>query len=90
MPPAVMFWLLSDGDRLVVAVWDASTELPQCSAMALDALGGRGLHIIAALTDDWGWFRWSEIAGKCVWAAFRMTQEANSPASRGGDSQWIA
>jgi anti-sigma regulatory factor (Ser/Thr protein kinase) len=88
-PPAIRFWLLSDGDRLIIVVWDASPWLPRCSEAALDAIGGRGLQIIAALSDDWGWFGRSEIAGKCVWAAFYITQETKSRMPLEGDLQWI-
>ncbi|MDQ0584896.1 ATP-binding protein [Streptomyces rishiriensis] len=54
--------------HLVCAVTDPSDRLPVHSRAAGDLLEhGRGLHIIEALSEHWGWTRRSP-AGKTVWA----------------------
>lgn len=75
--PAIKLWLLSDAVRLVIVVWDASSQLPQLAETALDALGGRGLQIVAALSNNWGWYGRSDMAGKCVWSEIATTPEIN-------------
>lgn len=34
-----------------------------------DQEGGRGLLLVAALTDNWGWFPRTDGSGKTVWAS---------------------
>ncbi|OSC64498.1 hypothetical protein B5180_31875 [Streptomyces sp. BF-3] len=34
-----------------------------------DQEGGRGLLLVAALADDWGWFPRTDGPGKTVWAS---------------------
>jgi anti-sigma regulatory factor (Ser/Thr protein kinase) len=67
-PCVIRVWLLSDAVRLVIVVWDASCQLPQLAETSLDAMDGRGLQIVAALSNDWGWYGRSDMAGKCVWS----------------------
>lgn len=76
-PPTIKLWLLSDAVRLVVVVWDASLQLPQVTDAPPDALNGRGLQIVAELSDDWGWYGRSKMAGKCVWSEIFTTPEVN-------------
>jgi anti-sigma regulatory factor (Ser/Thr protein kinase) len=78
--PAIKIWLLSDAVRLVIVVWDASRQLPQLTDAPLDALSGRGLQIVAELSNDWGWYGRSDMAGKCVWSEIVTTPEINFPA----------
>ncbi|WP_062643209.1 ATP-binding protein [Streptomyces maremycinicus] len=54
--------------HLVCAVTDPSDSLP-VHARTADALleHGRGLHIVEALSDHWGWTRRAPV-GKTVWA----------------------
>lgn len=57
---------------LFVAVADQSERLPQLRPISLDAETGRGLQLIAGLTDgNWG-FEKSEPAGKVVWAGLAI------------------
>jgi hypothetical protein len=58
-------------DRLRVAVVDKSRRMPEPRIVGPDAIGGRGLHLIDALSDRWGtdllpWGKrvWAEIAIK--------------------------
>jgi anti-sigma regulatory factor (Ser/Thr protein kinase) len=74
-PCAIRVWLLSDAVRLVIVVWDASRQLPQLAEASLDAMDGRGLQIVAALSNDWGWYGRSDMAGKCVWSEIVTTPE---------------
>ncbi|MDX3373543.1 ATP-binding protein [Streptomyces sp. ME02-6991-2A] len=37
--------------------------------LADDQEGGRGLLLVAALADDWGWFPCTDGPGKTVWAS---------------------
>ena len=55
--------------RLTVAVRDASTRHPRERHAGEDALGGRGLAIVEALSAAWGVA--AEGAGKTVWAELR-------------------
>lgn len=59
-----------DGPYLVVEVLDGAPEVPQRSEPDLLALGGRGLHIISALSESWG-VR-PHAAGKSVWCTLRV------------------
>ncbi|MDQ0688030.1 hypothetical protein QF032_007069 [Streptomyces achromogenes] len=54
--------------HLVCAVTDPSDSLPVCPQSTDDLLEhGRGLHIIEALSEHWGWTRRFPV-GKTVWA----------------------
>jgi anti-sigma regulatory factor (Ser/Thr protein kinase) len=66
-PPVVRIWASSDGQSLVLRVWDASDEMPVQQEAGPGDDGGRGLMIIEALSADWGAYRKAE-GGKVVWA----------------------
>ncbi len=58
-------------DRLRVAVVDKSRRMPELNIVGPDAIGGRGLLLVDALSDRWGtdllpWGKrvWAEIAIK--------------------------
>ncbi len=57
--------VLLAGDRLRVEVADESTRLPTPRTADLEAEGGRGLALVAALAQDWG--VQSTAGGKTVW-----------------------
>jgi anti-sigma regulatory factor (Ser/Thr protein kinase) len=65
----IRLWLVSDGQRVLVVVWDASPDSPEIANPAADAESGRGLLIVEALSARWGWFFAGEIGGKVVWAS---------------------
>jgi anti-sigma regulatory factor (Ser/Thr protein kinase) len=74
---AIAVYLALDLDRLYVLVWDCCPEPPVRNGQADDdAEAGRGLTIVAALTDRWG-TRAVE-AGKVVWAQLTVTSESNA------------
>ncbi|MGH3190937.1 MAG: ATP-binding protein [Streptosporangiaceae bacterium] len=64
---AVRMWLVSDLGRVVVFVWDASPQPPARGDPGADAVSGRGLLLVEALSQRWGYFG-HDGAGKVVWA----------------------
>ncbi|MQY09455.1 ATP-binding protein [Actinomadura macrotermitis] len=65
----VQLVLLAHPRRLVVTVTDPGLRTPEPAAPeALDD-GGRGLLVVGALADSWGWAPLAS-SGKAVWAAF--------------------
>jgi serine phosphatase RsbU (regulator of sigma subunit)/anti-sigma regulatory factor (Ser/Thr protein kinase) len=53
-------------DSLLVEVFDSGHRLPALTDADLDSPGGRGLHLIDAICDEWGVLE--ELDGKTVWA----------------------
>jgi hypothetical protein len=89
--PPVRLWLLSGGwhcesgtwhrererpARVLVHVWDAAPEMPVARDAGPDDEGGRGLAIVAALSEAWSWYRTADSAGrrrgKVTWALIAM------------------
>jgi hypothetical protein len=67
--PPVRLWLVSDGESVLVRVWDAVARPPEHRNAALDDESGRGLAIVAALCADWGYdYPPAETGGKITWA----------------------
>lgn len=64
-----------DDARLRVEVGDGDTRPPELLEVGAGAGSGRGLFIVAALADDWGWRTPArdEGWGKTVWAEWRRT-----------------
>ncbi|MEU1393737.1 MULTISPECIES: ATP-binding protein [unclassified Nonomuraea] len=59
---------LFKGSRfLVVETWDVSRRAPKRLSVDADSVGGRGLEIVDALSDRWG-YRWPNSGGKVVFA----------------------
>ncbi|MFJ7221660.1 ATP-binding protein [Streptomyces sp. NPDC098090] len=58
------------GDGVRIEVHDASTVLPEERRPEYDECGGRGLILVDALTDCWGYGERSG-PGKMVWAELR-------------------
>jgi anti-sigma regulatory factor (Ser/Thr protein kinase) len=65
----IRFGLLRPGPWVMCAVADPSKAVPVPRRPGALAEAGRGLHIIRALSDDWGYTTPDE-TGKVVWAAF--------------------
>lgn len=66
----VMMRLSADGAGLVIEIWDSAPAVPAPRSHAADAVGGRGLEIVAALSEAWGWY--PQNGGKVVWALLRQ------------------
>ena len=65
--PPVALRLLADGTSLVIEVWDRSPLDVEPREVGADAECGRGLTVVAALSDHWGWERTGD-GRKVVWA----------------------
>jgi anti-sigma regulatory factor (Ser/Thr protein kinase) len=81
---AVRLWLLSDEQRVLILVWDASPQppLPQEPDEEIGE-GGRGLMLVDAISDQWSWYSVHAIGGKVVWALCLSTPA--SPRESGAD-----
>jgi hypothetical protein len=83
---AVRLWLVSDRARVVILAWDASPLPPVPAHPQADAENGRGLLLVEALSERWGWYFSDEQPstdapgqrGKVVWAVVH-------PGSRPGE-----
>jgi len=75
----VWLGLLQPGPCVLCAVADPSEAAPTPQAPGSLAETGRGLHIICALSDQWGYTTLDE-TGKVVWALFRSRLVPPSPA----------
>jgi anti-sigma regulatory factor (Ser/Thr protein kinase) len=89
----VRVWLGSDTSSVLLAVADAHPRPPVRLNLAPDAEGGRGLALVDALSDRWGWHpvRPAAMAGvvKVVWADWRLPSrngEARANAEPGRSS----
>jgi anti-sigma regulatory factor (Ser/Thr protein kinase) len=71
--PVVHLRLWSDHVRIVVEVWDQSSLVPEAKRPEPDAESGRGLVLVEALSERWGWERVLGWSGKVVWAELRQT-----------------
>lgn len=64
----ITLYLYREGrDGLVVEVWDSSPEPPTRQDPDLYDLGGRGLQLVDAYADSWG-YRVRDDHGKTIWA----------------------
>jgi hypothetical protein len=57
-PPIVRLVLMLDPAKgiFVIAVWDRSPQPPIAQSPEPDALGGRGLMLVAGSCETWGWY----------------------------------
>jgi hypothetical protein len=65
----VRLWLLSDTAQIAILVWDANPQPPVRTTTSDDAERGRGLLLVEAVSQQWGWYPSQNTAGKVVWAA---------------------
>jgi hypothetical protein len=75
----VQLGLLQPGSCVLCAVADPSKAAPAPQTPGCMTETGRGLHIIGALSDQWGYTTPSQ-TGKFVWALFRSPQTPPSQA----------
>lgn len=64
----VRLWLLSDSTQIAILVWDANPQPPERTQADDVAEGGRGLLLVKAVSQRWGWYAPRDAAGKVVWA----------------------
>jgi hypothetical protein len=53
---------------VLVEVWDENVTLPAPNQPGLDDESGRGLMLVEALAERWGWDLAATGRGKIVWA----------------------
>ena len=70
--PVVHLRLCSDHERIVIGVWDQSPQAPEATRPGPDAESGRGLLLVEALSERWGWEHSPGWNGKVVWAELRV------------------
>lgn len=75
------------GGDLRVSVTDSSSALPTLRDVSLLEDGGRGLHLLGALTKSWGADLEQDGVGKTVWftIALARQQERNCPSAEPAD-----
>ena len=69
---AVRLWLLSDSAQILILVWDASPQPPVLTDARDEAEHGRGLMLVDAVSEQWGWYSREDSNGKFVWAITRL------------------
>lgn len=57
---------------LLIEVWDSSDEPPVEQLPDFESEGGRGLFVVRAHCDKWGWYP-AQGGGKVVWAELRAS-----------------
>lgn len=67
----VRLWLVSDLAQILILVWDASPQPPVRINAGGEAENGRGLILIEAISEKWGWYGRDGSDGKFVWAIAR-------------------
>jgi len=75
---AVRLWLLSDSAQILILVWDASPQPPVLMGATDEAEHGRGLMLVEAVSEQWGWYSREDGDGKFVWAIARLCFPAES------------
>jgi two-component sensor histidine kinase len=65
---AVPLWQASDRAQVLIIVWDSSPQSPVRVDASGEAENGRGLMLVEAISEQWGWCRCDDIEGKFVWA----------------------
>jgi hypothetical protein len=63
----IHLWLRAHRRGLIVMVWDANPQPPIRKEAGDDAVSGRGLMIVEALSSRWGWYKPQDTGGKRVW-----------------------
>ena len=64
----VRLWLASGSARVLILVWDASLQPPVRMDASDEAENGRGLMLVEAISEQWGWYLHENNHGKFVWA----------------------
>ena len=67
----VRLWLASDSAQVLIVVSDASPQPPVRIDKSDEAENGRGLMLVEAISEQWGWYFREDRAGKFVWATIR-------------------
>jgi anti-sigma regulatory factor (Ser/Thr protein kinase) len=81
--PPVCLRLSTNNIQLLIEVWDGNTLLPNPRSLedgfpALENEGGRGLFLVATLSDRWNWYLTQEPIGKVVWCELHVQQSSTT------------
>lgn len=68
----VRLWLVSDSAQILILVWDSSPAPPVRMNTSDEAENGRGLMLVEAVSEQWGWYHHMNNGGKFVWAIARV------------------
>jgi anti-sigma regulatory factor (Ser/Thr protein kinase) len=68
----VRLWLVSDSAQVLILVWDSSPQPPVQMDTGDEAENGRGLMLVEAISEQWGWYHHEDNDGKFVWAIARL------------------
>ena len=83
--PVIWVYLLTDGVQLLIKVFDQAPGIPVLREAAEDEEIGRGLILVNAIADKWGWKPAKGQPGKVVWAQMSLLGDrvgAATPAVR--------
>ena len=85
--PPVWLRLSTNSMQLLIEVWDGNTRPPSPRELedgvpALEDEGGRGLFLVATLSDRWNWYLTQEPIGKVVWC--ELDAQRSSTAEESG------
>ncbi|WP_330454559.1 MULTISPECIES: ATP-binding protein [unclassified Streptomyces] len=58
-----------------LSVWDRDPRPPVLKEVGVDAMGGRGIFIVAAMSTAWGYYPARSAPGKVVWAEIAIDAE---------------
>jgi anti-sigma regulatory factor (Ser/Thr protein kinase) len=78
----ITLYLQASDEYLMIQVWDALSAAPAPRPHAIDSETGRGLEIVALLSDRWGFYHPAG-GGKVVWAALITGAAPSAPHGAG-------
>ncbi|WP_405939555.1 ATP-binding protein [Streptomyces sp. NBC_00726] len=61
-----------------LSVWDRDPRPPVLKEVGVDAMGGRGIFIVAAMSRAWGYYPARRAPGKVVWAEIAFAAERSN------------
>jgi anti-sigma regulatory factor (Ser/Thr protein kinase) len=73
--PVIRVYLLTDGVRLLIKVFDQAPGIPVLREATEDEESGRGLILVNAIADKWGWKPAKGQPGKVVWAQMSLLED---------------
>ena len=79
--PVIRVCLLTDGVRLLMEVWDQAPGIPVLREATGDEESGRGLMLVNAISDKWGWSPAKGQPGKVVWAEISLLGDRGGAAA---------
>lgn len=81
--PVIRVCLLTDGVRLLIEVWDQAPGVPVLREVAGLEESGRGLMLVNAIADTWGWNPAEGRPGKAVWAEMSLLRDSAGTVTTG-------